>query len=347
MHTWMRWGLIALISSAVAVTAFVGMVAFSSNTISFEGERSVKIPPGSSFETTIDSLDAAGILELSTTFRWFGQATGWRDQVKAGHYAFESGVSNWEMLDRIRKGLQTPVRLTIPPGTRPEIAARVAARHMAFDPEDFESALRDTTLAESLDTTPTDLFGYLLPETYHFYWRTSAREVIRRIKQSFDRFADNTLHEGLEEQDLSVREATVLASIVEWETAITEEKPRIAGVYLNRLDQRMPLQADPTVQYAVLEQEGSKRRLLFVDYEIEHAYNTYQFRGLPPGPLTNPSPSSLRAIAEPESHSYLYFVADGTGGHTFSRTLREHNRAAQEYYRLMRERRAQQRNGSR
>ncbi len=342
MYSLIRWGLAIVLVVGLLVTAGLGVITFGSNTPSFEGERTVKIPSGASFDATVDSLDTAGLLRSPTTFRLIGTATGWRDQIKAGHYAFESGTSNWDLLDVLRKGLQTPVRVSIPPGTEPEVAARVAAREMAFDASDFLQALQDSSLAHSLDTTPTDLFGYMLPDTYHFYWQTSATTVVRRIKESFDAFVERELIDGLNTQGLSPREAVILASIVQWETSLADEKPRVAGVYLNRLEIDMPLQADPTVQYAVMEAEGSKRRLLFVDYDIDHDYNTYQFRGLPPGPLTNPSPSSLRAVANPESHSYLYFVADGNGGHTFSRTLREHNRAAEDYRRLMRQRRAEQ-----
>jgi UPF0755 protein len=133
-----------------------------------------------------------------------------------------------------------------------------------------------------------------------------------------------------------------LAAIVEWEAHLEEEKPRIAGVYLNRLRAGWPLQADPTVQYALLQIEGQKRRLLFRDYQIDHPYNTYRVQGLPPGPITNPSPTSIQAVLNPEQHDYFYFVAKGDGGHLFSRTLAEHNRAAEAYYALMRQRRAEQ-----
>ncbi|PEN06228.1 aminodeoxychorismate lyase [Longimonas halophila] len=344
MNTWIRWALAILAALATGIGLAGGLLAFSSNTPTFDGERSVTIPEGTSFETTLDSLESAGLLTSTRSMRWFGQLTGWQNQVKAGHYAFASGASNWDLLDTIRKGLQTPVRVTIPPGTTPEVAAQRAARNMAFDADAFRAALSDSSLADELGTTPTDLFGYMLPDTYHFYWQTSPASVVEHIKTSFDRFAEQDLRDGLDAHDLNVHDAAILASIVEWETGLSDEKPRVAGVYLNRLEIGMPLQADPTVQYAVMEEEGSKRRLLFADYDIEHDYNTYQFRGLPPGPLTNPSRSSLRAVARPESHSYLYFVADGTGGHTFSRTLREHNRAAQDYYELMRQRRAQQNN---
>jgi UPF0755 protein len=142
------------------------------------------------------------------------------------------------------------------------------------------------------------------------------------------------------EQDLTPDEVLRMASIVEWESHHEPEKPTVAGVYLNRLHDGWPLQADPTVQYAVMQSEGQKRRLLYSDYQIDHPYNTYNYRGLPPGPVNNPSPSSINAVLHPEAHKYYFFVAKGDGTHLFSRTLREHNRNAQEYYRLMRQRRA-------
>ncbi len=306
-------------------------IILAPNTPVYTGERSVKIPPGSSFEAAVDSLESTGILGASRTFRWMAKATGWGGQIKAGHYSVESGASNYDLLNTLRKGLQSPIRLTIPPGTRPEVAAAVAGRDMYFSTDEFEAALRDSALAAELGTDTRHLFGYLQPETYHFYWLTPAPTVVRKIKQEFDRFYTDAMKAGADSLGLTTDEVVRMASIVEWETSIEEEKPRVAGVYLNRLRIGMPLQADPTVQYAVLEQEGQKRRLLFQDYNISHPYNTYQFRGLPPGPLTNPARSSIRAVVQPEKHDYLYFVATGNGGHTFSRTLAEHNRAAQQY----------------
>jgi len=127
-----------------------------------------------------------------------------------------------------------------------------------------------------------------------------------------------------------------LASIVEWEALQDREKPTIAGVYLNRLREGWRLQADPTIQYVLLQTRGKRTgRVLYDHLEIDHPYNTYEKRGLPPGPITNPTPSSLRAVAHPERHEYFYFAADGSGGHTFSRTLREHNRAAEKYHRML------------
>jgi UPF0755 protein len=328
--------IIATVGTAVVVAGF--SIVFSSNTTSFEGERSVYVPPGSGFAQVTDSLEAAEILRSRRSFRFLGRATGWAGQMKAGHYAFEAGASNYEMLDRLRKGLQTPVRVTIPPGTRPEIMAIVAASRMAFEEEDLLAALRDSSLAAELGTDTAHLFGYMLPETYHFFWLTPAPTFVRRVKQFFDSFFDEEMRAAAQELGLSVEEAIRLASIVEWEAQVYDERPRMAGVYLNRLRIRMPLQADPTVQFAVIEREGQKRRLFFEDYRIQHPYNTYLRQGLPPGPVTNPSPGSLRATVRPEQHRFLYFVARGDGTHVFSETFQEHVNAANRFRALMRER---------
>lgn len=211
-----------------------------------------------------------------------------------------------------------------------------------FDAPDFLAALRDPVVAASLGTDTTHLFGYMLPETYNFYWLTDAETVIRRIKEDFDSYFNTDRQAKAEAAGLSKDDVINLAGIVEWETGINDEKPRVAGVYLNRLRRRgWRLQADPTVQYAVMAREGRKRRLLNVDYGIRHPYNTYLIDGLPPGPITNPSKSSIDAVLNAEEHNYMFFVARGDGSHVFSRTLGEHNRAAAQYHALQRQRRQQ------
>lgn len=328
-----------IIATAAGLIGY--QMIFGSNTTGFEGERSVKLPPGSTFEAVADSLESADILRSRTTFELLGRATGWASQVKAGHYTFKEGASNYQLLDVIRKGLQAPVRLTIPPGSRPEVVAAVASKAMAFPREEFVEALNDTTLAAELGTDTRHLFGYMLPDTYHFYWLTDARTVVKRIANQFEQFYDSEIKAAADSLGLDRGQVVTLASIIDWETALNEEKPRVAGVYLNRLRVGMPLQADPTVQYVVMQQEGKKRRLLYEDLRINSPYNTYQFQGLPPGPITNPPRSSLLAVAHAEQHDLWYFVANGDGGHIFSRTHAEHSRAAQRYYDLMRERRRQ------
>ncbi len=333
-------------AAALVLALLVGgagaWIAFAPNTPDYAGPRRVKLPPDLALDAVADSLEACGVLAQRGTFVLVAEATGWGAQVKAGHYAFEAGASNVDLLQTLRKGLQTPVRLTIPPGTTPDVVAAVAARDLAFSEDAFLDALRDTALAASLGTDTTHLFGYMLPETYFFYWQTPARAVVRRVKQDFDAFFARDLAAAADSLGLTKGEFVTMASIVQWEALLEREKPTIAGLYLNRLHDGWRLDADPTVQYALIEREGRKRRLFFRDYKIDHPYNTYRFRGLPPGPINNPPPSTLRAVAHAEDHPYFYMVATGDGGHAFNRTHREHRRDAQAYYRRMRERRREQ-----
>ena len=331
--------MLALLGGAVAAVG--AWMAFSSNTPEFAEERGVKLPSGSSLEAIEDSLVSTGIVARRWSFDFVARATGWGDQIKSGHYTFESGASNIDILGKLRRGEETPVRVTIRTGSRKDFVARAVGATMAFSEEDFLRTLSDPEFASSLNTDTLHLFSYLLPDTYFFYWESSPETVIREIKQTFDRFyAEAAERAGPSAPNLTPEEVTNMAAIVEWEAGVEEEKPTVAGVYLNRLRDRWALQADPTVQYALIQLEGSKRRLFFSDYRIDHPYNTYLFRGLPPGPVTNPSRSSIEAVLNPESHPFFFFVARGDGTHIFSRTLSEHRRNAQNYYRVMRERRA-------
>jgi UPF0755 protein len=346
---------------AVPVVLLLGLVgagvvylfAFAPNTPTYEADetfRGVKIPPGAGFEATTDSLVNAGIIADAGRFETFGDVTGWGRQVKPGYYRFEAGASNWDVLDKIRKGLQDYVRFTVPPGTRPSVLAAVWRRDFGMDSAAVHQALLSDSLARALGTDTAHLFGRMRPNSYDAYWTTGIEPLIRKVNNEMERFFDqNGRREKAEALGLTPDEVITMASIVEWEARQPEERPRIAGVYLNRLlarkGRRMRLEADPTVQYALMQVEGGlMRRLLFKDYRFPHPYNTYLIDGLPPGPINNPSESSIDAVLNPEDHDYHFFVAKGDGSHIFSRTLREHNRAAERYRALMRERRRAQQN---
>ncbi len=315
---------------------------FLQATPDYEGERSVWIPPGSDLQATTDSLESSGILSKRTGFLLFARTSGWGDQIKAGHYRIPSGASTIDMLETLRRGLQAPVAVRVPGGTRRERLIRGIARSMAFTEDDLNAVLSDSAFAAGLGTDTTHLWGFMMPDTYAFFWLAPPESVVTHIKKHADRVMATVMDTlTAVPAGMTPDETIRMAGIIEWETSHVEEKSTISGVYHNRIRDGWRLDADPTVQYAVMLREGDKRRLLFRDYDIQHPYNTYRRRGLPPGPITNPSATSVIAALTPEKHRYYFFVARGDGTHIFSRTLREHRRRANEYYRLMRERRQQ------
>ena len=306
-----------------------GWLAFLPN-VPGDATHSVRLPPDTGFEAALDSLESAGALSSRTSMELFGRLTGWGAQVKTGHYNVEPGMSNWAVLDKIRKGLQDPIRITIPGGMTPARLGRVLERQLGTDSAAVVAALQDPALAERLGTDTAHLFGHMRANTYDILWTTDAERAIERIEDWHDRFWTADRKAKAEAMGLTPDEVTTVASIVEWEARKPEERARIAGVYLNRLlgrtsAGRMRLQADPTVQYALLQSgEPQMRRLLFSDYQFPSPYNTYLIDGLPPGPITNPTDEAIDATLDSERHEFLYFVADGSGGHDFSRTGAEH-----------------------
>ena len=315
---------------------FAGWLAFFPNTTGDE-PAGLRLPSDVTFASMLDSLESAGALGSRTSMETFGEVTGWADQVKTGYYVIEPGMSNWAVLDKVRKGLQDDFRITVPGGLTPERFGRVLERQLGTDSAAVVAALRDPGLAEQLDTTPERLFGRMRANTYDIRWTDDARRAVTRIKEKSDQFWTDERVAQAQALGLTPDEAIALASIVQWEAQKPEERPTIAGVYLNRLLGRTPagrmrLQADPTVQYALMETDGGPmRRLLFKDYGFDHPYNTYQIDGLPPGPINNPSDDAVEAVLAGGEGDYLYFVADGTGGHDFSRTVAEHNAKARRW----------------
>ncbi len=312
-------------------------------TPSFDETRYINIRPNSSLDEVGIGLVDAGILKKKNRFVWLGKITGLGSQIKAGHFEFREGVSNRDILDVLRRGLQEPVRVRIPAGTRKERLISAMASEMAFSEEDLARALSDDSLARDLSTDTNHLWGFMIPDTYSFYWLTEPEDVIRRVKDHFDSIIASAM-DSLDAipMDMTPEEIIRLAGIVEWESAHAPEKATIAGVYINRLRNRWALQADPTIQYAIMLSEGEKRRLRFKDYDLDDPFNTYKYRGLPPGPITNPGSTSIQSVLFPEEHRFFYFIAKGDGQHIFSRTLSEHRRNAQSYYRLMDQRRREQ-----
>jgi UPF0755 protein len=253
---------------------------------------------------------------------------------KAGHYELKPGEKAYQVFQRLRRGLQTPVRFYLPPQRSSFHLAAFLGRTLAYD----STAWMGTFLNypwERYGLNADTWFVIFIPDVYEVYWTIPPESFIERMHQSYERFWNSERRQKAAALGLSPVEVTILASIVEWETSRPAEKPLIASVYLNRLRIGMPLQADPTVIYATrdfLTQRVTQRHL-----QVDSPYNTYQRRGLPPGPIGIPSPSSIEAVLNYTPSEYLYFCArpDGSGYHDFSVSYAEHQQKARSYQKAL------------
>lgn len=283
----------------------------------------VRIPEGASARLTAQRLHEAGLVDRPLLFRAFVRLTGSARALRAGHYRFAENASWDQILDALRRGDVVRIPVTVPEGFGlREIAPRVA--ELTDTPVDSVLALaRDSAFARELGVPGPTLEGYLFPDTYQFVEGLGPGTVLRAMVERYRAFWGETERRLADSLGLSEREVVTLASIVEKEARVADERPVIAGVYLNRLRVGMLLQADPTVQYAL---EAPKERLLYrdIDAVADHPYNTYTQAGLPPGPIASPGEASLRAVLEPAEVPYLFFVARIDGSHVFTETEREH-----------------------
>lgn len=252
---------------------------------------------------------------------------------RPGRYVL-SGPSGYDaLLGRINRGEEDPLRVVIHAGQTYELFFRRVSNQLRFDADELRSVMRDTLfIREELELEPHLLFGRMIPNTYEMFWTTTPEGFVRRMLNEFDR-AVSPLQEAIAEHRFDLDQIVTMASIVELEARFDVEKPTIAGLYQNRLNRRMRLQADPTVNYAL----GRRGRLTVADYRFEHPYNTYRINGLPPGPITNPAMSSIRAVLNPVEHNYLFMVATPEGYHRFTSTYAEHQREVANWRRWLRE----------
>jgi UPF0755 protein len=254
---------------------------------------------------------------------------------RAGRYEMQPNWSYTDFLSKLARGEQDPFMVRIPGGqTKVQLANRVAAQ-LRFEAQELMVAMNDSLLLREIGIERHLLIGRILPNSYEMFWTTTPEQFLRRLLREFDRAVTDRYTERALELGISIDEITTLASIIEWEVLHVEEKSRVSGLYWNRLNRRMRLQADPTVAYAV----GERRRLLFSDYRVDHPYNTYRIMGLPPGPINNPRITSIRAALYPEQHNFLFMVATPEGYHTFTTSYDDHLRESRRWTTWLREQR--------
>jgi len=288
----------------------------------------VFLPAGSSFRTITDSLVRRGVVAHPSWFRTLARLGRFDRKVKAGLYDFREGQSAWSVLHTLTSGDEITVQVTVPEGYTIFDIADVAASELRLSRDSVLAAARDPAVLQEFGVDGSSMEGYLLPETYNVSALITARDLVRDMAQLFQRTWQPTWDTKRQTLGLSRRELVTLASIVEAEAKVDEDRPLVAAVYTNRMKLGMLLQADPTVQYALqLETGARKPRLLLTDYKFSSPYNTYLHPGLPPSPVGAPSPKSIEAVLNPAPVPYLYFVAGANGKHVFTRSYGEHLRA--------------------
>ena len=286
--------------------------------------RRVTIPQGSTFAAAADSLESAGVLRSPRLFRMYASVTGRDRDIKAGTYLLEPGLSWNELIQALTAGRGIEQSLTVPEGRALREIVPMLAEGIGAPVESLWAAARDSAARRRLRIPTPNLEGYLFPDTYRFMYGTSAREAVRDMVRRFEEVWEPAWDARAAELGLSRHNVVTLASIVEKEARLAEERPVIAAVYHNRLRQGMPLQADPTVQYAIGEH---RTRVMYRDLKIDSPYNTYRNRGLPPGPIASPGRASIEAALFPANVPYRYFVAHPDGHHEFRVTFEEHTAA--------------------
>ncbi|MCD7712365.1 MAG: endolytic transglycosylase MltG, partial [Firmicutes bacterium] len=264
-------------------------------------------------------------------FKILAKQLKYPENMKTGRYAVEPGMNHLTLINHLRRGQQAALRITFNNiRFKEDLAARLDDQLM-LTKEDILQLISDSAYTGTLGFTPETISAMFLPDTYEVYWNISPENLIKRMKREFDNFWTEQRKAKAAEIGLTPIEVSVLASIVEEETATLEEYPIVAGLYINRLHRGIPLQADPTVKFAM--GDFSLQRILFTHLEIDSPYNTYKYAGLPPGPLRMPSVRGLDAVLNYTRHNYLYMCAkeDFSGRHNFAVTLAEHNRNADRY----------------
>ena len=280
------------------------------------------IPTGSDYQYVKDELASLNVLKSNGAFDRLAKKTHYNEKVHPGRYILTDGMTNQQLINMLRMGHQTPVKVVFNNmRTVEQLAGRISEQIEA----DSLSIINEINNNPDVDATT------FIPNTYEFYWNTDADDFIAKMVAEHNRFWNETRLAKAKEKKLTPRQVSILASIIDKETTKTSEMPRIAGVYLNRLNKRWPLQADPTLVYAL--GDYNIRRVLEVHKKIDSPYNTYKYPGLPPGPICIPSIAAIDAVLNAEKHNYFYFCAkdDLSGYHVFAKNITEHNRNADKY----------------
>lgn len=330
-----KYYIAGLIAVSVLISSFAFyfyQVFFSPNTLTeSEVPAELKIPSNATFKQVTDDLSKKEIITDLISFSFVAKVMDYQDNVKPGRYIIPPKLSNRELVALLRSGKQAPVNVTFNNiRTKEDLAEKITA-NLEVPEEQFLHLLTDSVYIRKFEFNEETIMSMFIPNTYELYWNTSAEQLFDRMYKEYVKFWNDERQQMASDMGMSLEEVSTLASIVQAETTKNPEKPTIAGVYINRLIQGIPLQADPTLVFAL--GDFSIKRVLNVHKEIDSPYNTYKYAGLPPGPINLPDITSIDAVLNHQDHNYLYFCAkeDFSGYHVFTTNLRDHLNQARKY----------------
>ncbi len=318
---------ILMLGVIVVATLFIPNVSKSGKT------EYLLIAERASFADVMDSLGVKQSVFSTLTFRLDAMLTLSTGKFKTGRYELKGGMSNFELIKKIRQGRQTPIRITFNNIRTKEDLCRRLSDQLMFSYNEIYNLLNDNGFLSKYDVDTYTAVSIFIPDTYEVYWTITPEKLMDKIYKSYLDFWTTERREKARKEGLTITEVSTLASIVEEETNLKNEKPIVAGLYINRLRTGMKLQADPTVKFAV--GDFTIKRILFehIDESAASPYNTYKHEGLPPGPVRVPSIESIDAVLNYTTHPYLFMCAKGNGGagHDFTVTFGEHVQNANRY----------------
>lgn len=294
----------------------------------------IQIFKNAEYSEVLDTLEASGAIRDFKRFKKAAEARELDKHFEAGSYILTEGMSNSDIIRTIANAWQTPTRLVISGNIMTmEKLASVLDRQLEADSLSIYRTLTDSLLIDSLGFNPNTFIGMFIPNTYEVYWTVEPEDLVLRMHAEYGRFWTEKRKAKAQALGMSQMEVLTLASIVAQESNFKPELPTIAGVYINRLRKGMKLQADPTVRYIVLKDEPDVKRILKRHLRTDSPYNTYRYRGLPPGPICIPNIDAIEAVLNYERHDYLYFCAKASfdGTHNFASSYTKHLKNAREY----------------
>jgi UPF0755 protein len=294
----------------------------------------ITIPKRASVDAICDTLLNKKLIEEKELFKFWLTTLEKDRALKAGKFEIPSGLNYAQLVRYLTQAQAKEIKVTLLEGWQITDVARRLSTDLGTDSATFVSICHDSSFLRENGLTVSSAEGYLLPDTYYFYWGMSEKEIAGHlIKHTLSLFTDS-IKTQLTALSMSIHEIITLASIIEGEAIYDDERATISSVFHNRLKKGIKLQADPTIQYIL---KDPPRRLLYKDLRIDSPYNTYMYHGLPPGPINNPGKNSIMAAIFPEDTNFLYFVARGDGRHTFTRTATEHSREKAKFNKIRRE----------